>query len=127
MQELIIKQTSINETINTLCNLTFIIAGIIMSLLCLFGPKIFRKLFRPILIVVILIANFIFMTYAYENKRSAINNKDYEITVHNKTLSVHSQSKWFTSIDLKIDDESDDYYYILVNKKLYQIAKAETR
>lgn len=67
------------------------------------------------------------MTYAYENKRSAITNKDYEIKVHNKTLSVMSQSKWFTSIDLKIDDESDDYYYIRINKKLYQIAKAETR
>ena len=127
MQELIIKQSSMNETISTFGNLIFIIAGIIIPLLCLFGPKIFRKLFRPSFIVLILIANFLFMTYAYENKRSAITNKDYEITVHNKTLSVQSQSKWFTSINLKIDDESDDYYYILVNNKLYQIAKSETR
>lgn len=127
MQELIINHTSINETINTLCNITFIIAGIIIPLLCIFGPKIFRKLFRPSLIVSILIINVLFILYASGNRRSAIDNKDYEIKVHNKTLSVLSQSTWITSTDFKIDDESDDYYYIRTNKKLYQIAKAETK
>lgn len=68
-----------------------------------------------------------FILYASGNRRSAIDNKDYEIKVHNKTLSVLSQSTWITSTDFKIDDESDDYYYIRTNKKLYQIAKAETR
>lgn len=42
MQELIINQTSINETINTLCNLTFIIA-VLLHCYASSGQKFFEN------------------------------------------------------------------------------------